>query len=835
MLADGRVQARQFPLEAVPGLGLGLLVLAAGRGRAGRSLYEPHASCTRRSSSWLGRLVVCGEGGHQGLLTTRDEPILPRDRIARNRQRFVQAVLWRADACGSMLDQPLAHAEFLVVDTETNGLAGDACELTEVGAVLVGGGELHERWESLVGVRAPLSRGIQRFTGITQEMVDDAPAAEVVLPELVEQLTAACSSATASPFDRRVLRQAFERAALAWPDPPVLCTVALARRLRPARPPAPAAAAGRVARASRSRSPTARSPTPRRARACSARCSRKLCAHAATMGDALAAAAAAAPGRDGARRRPTAAAARRAGASLAAARRLPACPTSPASTCSATPRASCSTSASRSRCARARGRTSRLVADDAPGPPRPRSSTTAPTESELGALVLESRLIRQLAPPGNVRLKHHGPLRLPALPVRHPVPGPRGRARARARATRVNVGPLRGRAAAVELLEQLNSLFGLRHCGRGLPRRQWPSAYGQMGRCLSPCLGDLDPNLYRRRLDEALALFTGRGDGGAALLAHLDARDARGRGRAALRARGVAAPPARAARGPARAPRRRRVRATHAAPAARPRAASRRPVARRRVLARRRAARRLGAAVGRRGPRGAHGAARCAGTDGAAGPADVPAGRGRRGADRRDVDGEPRGAVAARSTRARTPPRWRRSPRLTPMHWTDVLWARRRSRTARFSVAGVRARMPKPGHRHGCPSSASAAGRDVVPRDPVRPSAAGRRAASARAASAAACRTAARGERPAPRPPRAPSRPRPDLPDALPVERAQRRLRRTGAPGGPTAGWARRPPSRGPARASGTAAGRSRRAVLGAQRGLLDRGDGLRAASGPSS
>ena len=86
----------------------------------------------------------------------------------------------------------------------------------------------------------------------------------------------------------------------------------------------------------------------------------------------------------------------------------------------------------------------------------------------------------------------------------------------------VSVGPLRGRRAAVELLEQLNSLFGLRHCGRKLPLRQWPSAYGQMGRCLSPCLNDLDPNLYRRRLDEALALFTGRGDGGAALLAHVD-------------------------------------------------------------------------------------------------------------------------------------------------------------------------------------------------------------------------------------------------------------------------------------------------------------------------
>jgi DNA polymerase-3 subunit epsilon len=69
-------------------------------------------------------------------------------------------------------------------------------------------------------------------------------------------------------------------------------------------------------------------------------------------------------------------------------------------------------------------------------------------------------------------------------------------------------------------MEQLNSLFGLRHCGRKLRLRPWASAYGQMGRCLSPCLGDLDPNLYRRHLDEALGLF--ERDGGAALLAHIE-------------------------------------------------------------------------------------------------------------------------------------------------------------------------------------------------------------------------------------------------------------------------------------------------------------------------
>jgi DNA polymerase-3 subunit epsilon len=45
-----------------------------------------------------------------------------------------------------------------------------------------------------------------------------------------------------------------------------------------------------------------------------------------------------------------------------------------------------------------------------------------------------------------------------------------------------------------------------------------------MGRCLSPCLGDLDPNLYRRRLDQALRLFVDGGDGGAKLIAHVDSQ-----------------------------------------------------------------------------------------------------------------------------------------------------------------------------------------------------------------------------------------------------------------------------------------------------------------------
>src|SRR5919106_6685867 len=101
----------------------------------------------------------------------------------------------------ALLDSPLAEAEFLAVDTETNGLPRDRCELTEVGSVLVGGGELHARWTSLVGVAEPLGRGIQRFTGITQAMVDEAPAPETVLPELGEQLTGRIFVAHSARFD----------------------------------------------------------------------------------------------------------------------------------------------------------------------------------------------------------------------------------------------------------------------------------------------------------------------------------------------------------------------------------------------------------------------------------------------------------------------------------------------------------------------------------------------------------------------------------------------------------------------------------------------------------
>jgi DNA polymerase-3 subunit epsilon len=417
-----------------------------------------------------------------------------------------------------LLAEPLRTAEFLAVDVETNGCSGDECELTEVGTVLVGGGELHERFESLVCVGRPLSAGIQRFTGISQAMVDAAPPPERVLPQVAARLEGRVLVAHGAGFDRRVLREAFARAELEWPDPPVLCTVSLARRFAPlVRRRGLGSLAGALG---------IEVEGAHRALVDAETCARvfcalfpRLCAHAATIGDALGLFARRSRRR---RRRSSGRLPKHGAPAPAVPLDFSALPAGPG-VYVLRDGAGRALYVGKSVAVRARARS-----HFAPGAEHAAWTGHATivdgraTESELGALVLENRLIQQLQPPGNVQLKRtdayvYVRCRLDiAYPVLEVAPEP-------AAGHAVNVGPLRGARAARELADQLESLFALRRCGRRLKRREHPSVYGQMGRCLSPCLGDLDPNAYRRRLDAALALFAGDADGRDALLAHIEA------------------------------------------------------------------------------------------------------------------------------------------------------------------------------------------------------------------------------------------------------------------------------------------------------------------------
>jgi len=409
----------------------------------------------------------------------------------------------------SLREAELRTAEFVAVDVETNGRPGEDCEITELGAVLVGGCELHDELESLLRVERPLSRGIERLTGITQAMVDAAPAPGAPLARLGELLSSRVLVAHSASFDSRALRQGFERAGLDWPDPPLICTIAMARRYAPL--------AGDRKLATLAASLGIEVDAVHRALPDARTCARifcalfpRLCASVQTIGEAcelLAPRRRRRARQDSPRRRSPVPRERRPDLSdlpedpgVYVFRDERGKPLYVGKSVSVRSRA-------RSHFCAPSGWTERAEVVD-----------YVSTSSELGALVLENRLIKRWRPPGNVRLKRSDgylyircrlDIAFPILEVaREPAPG-----------LAINVGPLRGREAAAELVEQLNSLFGLRRCGRALPTRDHPSAYGQMGRCLSPCLRDLDPNVYRRRLDEALAAV---GDGGSDLLAVVD-------------------------------------------------------------------------------------------------------------------------------------------------------------------------------------------------------------------------------------------------------------------------------------------------------------------------
>jgi DNA polymerase-3 subunit epsilon len=409
----------------------------------------------------------------------------------------------------TLLDQPVAEAEFLAVDTETNGLAGDLCELTEVGAVLVGGGELHETYDSLVRVERPLSRGIQRFTGITQAMVDTAPPPEEVLEELGELLAGRVLIAHSASFDTRVLCAAFERCGFDWPRPPVICTVALARRLAPL--------ARRRALAPLADSLGIEVTEVHRALPDALTCARvfcalfpRLCANALTIGDAV-----------DSLRTPRRARKTEPGERIPPSERpdLSTLPDDPGVYIFRDERGK-PLYVGKSISLRSRARAHFCA--PAGWTERAEIVDYRPTNSELGALVLENRLIKAWRPAGNKKLKRTD--RYCYLRCRLDIPYPVLEVAAEPAAGHaVNVGPLGSRALAGELADQLTSLYRLRHCGRKLKLREHPSAYGQMGRCVSPCLGDLDPNAYRRQVDLALGHFE-RPGAGEALIAELDAR-----------------------------------------------------------------------------------------------------------------------------------------------------------------------------------------------------------------------------------------------------------------------------------------------------------------------
>lgn len=76
--------------------------------------------------------------------------------------------------------------DFTALDVETTGLNPKTDKLIEIGAVKVRGGIIGESFHSYVYPGRKLEARITELTGITDEMLEDAPPIEDVLPKLME-------------------------------------------------------------------------------------------------------------------------------------------------------------------------------------------------------------------------------------------------------------------------------------------------------------------------------------------------------------------------------------------------------------------------------------------------------------------------------------------------------------------------------------------------------------------------------------------------------------------------------------------------------------------------
>ncbi|GMA19412.1 DNA polymerase III subunit epsilon [Arsenicicoccus piscis] len=129
------------------------------------------------------------------------------------------------------LGPTLAEVTFVVVDLETTGGSPSDCDITEIGAVKVRGGEVLGEFQTLVRPTTPIPAFITVLTGITNQMVVDAPRIAAALPAFLEFARGSVLVAHNARFDVGFLKAAAAGLGIAWPGFAVVDTVHLARQL----------------------------------------------------------------------------------------------------------------------------------------------------------------------------------------------------------------------------------------------------------------------------------------------------------------------------------------------------------------------------------------------------------------------------------------------------------------------------------------------------------------------------------------------------------------------------------------------------------------------------
>jgi len=118
------------------------------------------------------------------------------------------------------------------VDLETTGATATADRITEIGIIEVDEDGSVREWQQLVNPGTRIPPFIEQLTGISNEMVAAAPSFAAVAEETLRRLAGRLFIAHNARFDYGFLKNEFKRLGLTF-RAPVLCTVKLSRTLFP--------------------------------------------------------------------------------------------------------------------------------------------------------------------------------------------------------------------------------------------------------------------------------------------------------------------------------------------------------------------------------------------------------------------------------------------------------------------------------------------------------------------------------------------------------------------------------------------------------------------------
>lgn len=122
--------------------------------------------------------------------------------------------------------------DMVILDIETTGGSHLYDRITEIALVRIEDGEIVDTWQSLINPERPIPITITYLTGITDEMVKDAPTFAEIAPTLYQYLNGMILAAHNVRFDYGFLKAEYQRIE-ATLRLRTLCTVKLSRRIFP--------------------------------------------------------------------------------------------------------------------------------------------------------------------------------------------------------------------------------------------------------------------------------------------------------------------------------------------------------------------------------------------------------------------------------------------------------------------------------------------------------------------------------------------------------------------------------------------------------------------------